>query len=241
MDIHLSAAQPTEEEKAAVDAVLGSPDSGWTGGVRDMDVDGRTAVGGHAARASGTACCPSCTPFRHAPAGSARARSTTPAQRLDVPPAEAYGVASFYGMFSTDAASGGRDSRLRRHRLPHSGRGRDLRANWRRKLGPARIDVAAQPMPGPLRARAGALFAEAGEHPREEAVAPVTADAICQIASDRRDPVQRSGKFRAASRPAAIASCSSASAKSIREASTITARTAATKRCARPSTWVQPQ
>ena len=41
-------------------------------------------------------------------------------QRLTVPPAEAYGVASFYAMFSR-AAPADRRARMRRHRVPRAG------------------------------------------------------------------------------------------------------------------------
>ena len=47
MDLHLTAAQPTTEEKAAVDAELGAPESGWAGGSRQIEKDGRSAFGGH--------------------------------------------------------------------------------------------------------------------------------------------------------------------------------------------------
>ena len=43
-------AAPTDDERAAVDAVLGPPSSGWTGGMREIEFDGRVARGGHDAR-----------------------------------------------------------------------------------------------------------------------------------------------------------------------------------------------
>ncbi|HSY81537.1 MAG TPA: hypothetical protein VK807_07230, partial [Gemmatimonadaceae bacterium] len=51
MDLHLSAAEATAEEREAVDAVLGAPTSGWDGGTREAARDGRIAIGGHAVRA----------------------------------------------------------------------------------------------------------------------------------------------------------------------------------------------
>jgi hypothetical protein len=39
----LTAAQPTTEEKAVVDVALGAPESGWVGGPRQIEKDGRTA------------------------------------------------------------------------------------------------------------------------------------------------------------------------------------------------------
>ena len=44
-------ADATPGERAALDAVLGAPVSGWEGGAREAGVDGNTAAGGHSARA----------------------------------------------------------------------------------------------------------------------------------------------------------------------------------------------
>ena len=192
MDLHLSAAQPTEEEKSAVDAVLGSPESGWTGGVRDMAVDGRTAAGGHAARSERHRLLPALHAV-HARAGwiSPGALNYV-SQRLDVPPAETYGVASFYGMFSMTP---------RPARVIHvcddiacltRGAGA-ICGELERKLGPPGSAWLRSPCLGLCERAPAALFAEAGEHPREEALAPATADALCQIAATGAIPVINPG------------------------------------------------
>ena len=49
MDLHIVGAEPTPVERAAVDALLGPPDSGWEGGPRAMERDGRVARGGRPA------------------------------------------------------------------------------------------------------------------------------------------------------------------------------------------------
>jgi NADH-quinone oxidoreductase subunit F len=51
VDLRISDAEPTAEERDAVDALLGPPASGWDGGARDAAADGRFARGGAAARA----------------------------------------------------------------------------------------------------------------------------------------------------------------------------------------------
>ena len=51
MDIHVTAEQPTREEREAVDSVLGKAESGWSGGERHIELEGRFAVGGHTDRA----------------------------------------------------------------------------------------------------------------------------------------------------------------------------------------------
>ncbi len=94
-------ADATEAERSAVDELLGPPASGWDGGDR-RELDGHVGFGGHEAREQRHLL----LPVLHALQG--RAGWISPgglnyaARRLDVPPAEAYGVASFYGMFSTE-------------------------------------------------------------------------------------------------------------------------------------------
>ncbi len=46
MDLHLTSAVATDEERAAVDALLGPPETGWVGGARDGGVETRFARGG---------------------------------------------------------------------------------------------------------------------------------------------------------------------------------------------------
>jgi NADH-quinone oxidoreductase subunit F len=100
VDIHFTQNNASCQERKAVDAVLGEPESAWNGSSRRADGDG-TAVPG----------CPSPGSERHQllpvlHSIQARLGWITPAalnyacQRLDLPPAEAYGVASFYGLFS---------------------------------------------------------------------------------------------------------------------------------------------
>ena len=50
MDLHVIGPLASPAERAAVDAVLGPPVSGWRGGVRDTGIDGHVARGGHEAR-----------------------------------------------------------------------------------------------------------------------------------------------------------------------------------------------
>ena len=101
MDIHLTNAQANAEERAAVDSELGSPASSWQGGTR-LAADTRVASNAesHGRRHR-------LLPTLHAVQNrigwiSAGALNYV-ALRLDVAPAEIYGVASFYGMFSLEA------------------------------------------------------------------------------------------------------------------------------------------
>ena len=106
MDLRLGATVPaTAEERVAIASVLGPPESGWDGGER-QERDGHVAFGGRAARAK-----------RHLlinvlHAVQERIGWISPGaldhigERLTVPPAEAYGVASFYALFRTTPAPG---------------------------------------------------------------------------------------------------------------------------------------
>ena len=48
MDIQVHGAEPSPEERDAVDRLLGAASSSWEGGERDIARDGRTAHGGRA-------------------------------------------------------------------------------------------------------------------------------------------------------------------------------------------------
>jgi NADH-quinone oxidoreductase subunit F len=95
------AAAPTDEERAAVDAVLGPPESGWAGGERG-ELDGHVAHGGHDDRERRHLLLPALHALQSRAGWISEGGLTYVSQRLTVPPAEAYGVASFYAMFSTE-------------------------------------------------------------------------------------------------------------------------------------------
>jgi NADH-quinone oxidoreductase subunit F len=102
VDLHLMREAPSQEERAALDELLGPPGGGWNGGERDA-ASHRVARGGRGAVRSRRDLL---LPALHAL--QARVGWISPgglnhvAERLTVPPAEAYGVATFYAMFSTE-------------------------------------------------------------------------------------------------------------------------------------------
>ena len=102
MDLVLPDAAPTDDERAAVDAVLGPPRSGWTGGVRQIEFDGRVSRGGHDARERRHLLLPALHALQAGAGWISPGGLRYVCERLTVPPAEAYGVATFYAMFSTD-------------------------------------------------------------------------------------------------------------------------------------------
>jgi NADH-quinone oxidoreductase subunit F len=102
VDLHLMSAAPTEEERAAVDDVLGRPESGWHGGLREIDVEGHVGFGGKASRDRRHLLLPALHALQRAVGWISEGGLNHVCERLDVAPAEAYGVATFYSMFRTE-------------------------------------------------------------------------------------------------------------------------------------------
>jgi NADH-quinone oxidoreductase subunit F len=101
MDLHFHGPEATAAERAAVDSVLGPPRSAWAGGLRDVESEGHSsALGGHAARSHRDLLLPALhavqSRFGWIPPGAL----DYICRRLTVPPAEAYGVATFYHLLS---------------------------------------------------------------------------------------------------------------------------------------------
>jgi len=101
VDLHLLDAEPTAEERAAVDALLGEPRSGWEGGDRDESRDAFTSAGGHEARALRHLLLPALQAVQARVGWVSEGALNYVCQRLSVPPADAYGVATFYALLST--------------------------------------------------------------------------------------------------------------------------------------------
>ncbi len=184
MDIHLTGDQATAEERSAVDRELGEPATGWEGGERDVAADTRAAFTGHKSRSRRHLL----LPILHAI--QARVGWISPgavnyvAQRLDVPPAEIHGVASFYGMFSMTP---------RAPVVAHvcddiaclTRGAADLCAEMEKRLGPA--DGAAWlrvPCLGLCERAPAALVTAAGENPRDRVLAPAAAEPLIGVIRD---------------------------------------------------------
>ncbi len=105
MDLHVVGPAATPEERAAVDAALdteiGPPRSGWAGGARNTALDGHVARGGHDARARRDLLLPALEAVAARVGWVSRGALNHISRRLAVPPAEAYGVASFYALLPT--------------------------------------------------------------------------------------------------------------------------------------------
>ncbi|MFC8131753.1 NAD(P)H-dependent oxidoreductase subunit E, partial [Streptomyces sp. NPDC057302] len=100
MDLHFGDSKPTDEEREAVDAVLGPPDSAWEGAADRSEADLRWARGGRAARERRDELLPGLHALNDRVGWVSEGGLDYLCRRLMVPPAEGYGVATFYSMFS---------------------------------------------------------------------------------------------------------------------------------------------
>src|SRR6478672_12215371 len=100
MDLHVIGPLASPAERAAVDAVLGPAESGWVGGTRDSRIDGHAASGGHATRARRSQLLPALHAVQSRIGWISQPALNYVSRRLAVAPAEAYGVATFYALFS---------------------------------------------------------------------------------------------------------------------------------------------
>ena len=206
--------------------MLGPPGSAL-GGVPARGVRRRTPRVAATRRAtSATCCCRFCTRCRRASAGSASRALGYVCERLTIPPAEAYGVATFYALFALEPRPPRVAARLHRHRV-HVPRQRGARRALEQRSarpGSRRADGTTtwldSPCLGLCEQAPAALVTMAGEDSSEHAIGGGHA----WMTSPPRWP----GRLRAA-RPRApagrrAAGCSAGSATSTRRASTTIAR-----------------
>jgi NADH-quinone oxidoreductase subunit F len=101
VDLHLiPSAEPTEDERAAVDAILDADDTVWRGG--DASPVGHVARGGHEARGRRHLLLPALHALTDRVGWISPGGVNHVSQRLTVAPADVYGVATFYALFSTE-------------------------------------------------------------------------------------------------------------------------------------------
>ena len=104
MDLRLiQNASPSDVERQAIDNLLGPPDSSWRGAaMRRPGLDSHTSHGGHALRQNRDQLLPALHAIRDATGYISPGGLNYVCQRLDVPPADAFGVASFYALFALE-------------------------------------------------------------------------------------------------------------------------------------------
>ena len=71
MDLHLMDAAPSEAERAAIDGLLGPPETGWVGAPSGAQPISASSAPVARPASSGTSCCRPCTRSRRRSAGSA--------------------------------------------------------------------------------------------------------------------------------------------------------------------------
>jgi NADH-quinone oxidoreductase subunit F len=101
VDIRTTGGPATAEEIAAVDSVLGDPASLWEGGARHP-ADDHIAFGGHAMRSNRQFLLPALHAIQDRAGWVSRGALEYACRRLSIPPAEAYGVVSFYARFALE-------------------------------------------------------------------------------------------------------------------------------------------
>jgi NADH-quinone oxidoreductase subunit F len=102
LDLHIVGAEPTDEERDAVDTLLGLPESGWVGGLRKGRRDSRMSRGGlQDAKERRDLLLPALHAVQDRVGWISRGALNYICRRLIVPPAEAWGVVTFYHLFKT--------------------------------------------------------------------------------------------------------------------------------------------
>ena len=196
MDIVLHNEAPSAAERDAVDAVLGPPASSWEGATERSARDERVARGGHAARARRHLLLPTLHAVQARAGWISRGALNYICQRLTIPPAEAYGVATFYALFSlepqppvvahvcTDVACIARGSA-------------DLVADLERTVGAegehpgnGQAIWLESPCLGVCERAPAVMVTEAGDVPRERTVAPARAPDIASMLSGGDAPAE---------------------------------------------------
>jgi len=100
MDLRFHDTPPTDAERNAIDARLGAPLDGWTGGPREAR-DAHTAAGGQEARSQRHLLLPVLHAVQERVGWISPGALNHICRRLTIPPAEAWGVATFYALFPT--------------------------------------------------------------------------------------------------------------------------------------------
>jgi NADH-quinone oxidoreductase subunit F len=197
VDIRRVEVEPTLDERAAVDALLGPPASAWEGGVRGSQRDAHVShVGGRDTRALRHRLLPALQALQARVGWISEGGLGYVCDRLNVPPAEAWGVATFYALLATsprpqrvvhvcediackcagaDAAIAVLESRAGPP-LHHAPQGSGViaggHAAWMRS-----------PCLGMCDQAPAALVTDTGEHPGERLLGHVTADRVTRLLS----------------------------------------------------------
>ncbi|MDA0635095.1 NAD(P)H-dependent oxidoreductase subunit E [Nonomuraea sp. MCN248] len=173
MDLRFRDAEPTAEEREAVDALLGPPATAWEGG-RRTETDLRVAARPESAR---DLLLPALHAVNDRVGWISEGALDYICRRLTVPPAEAYGVATFYALLSV---------KPRPPRVLHvctdlacQAKGADaVRRRVEERLGPPGQSWQPSPCLGLCERAPAALALEAGSPPTADVYGPVLPEQV---------------------------------------------------------------
>jgi NADH-quinone oxidoreductase subunit F len=198
VDLRLTAkSAATDAERAAVDEVLGPPPTHWEGGERRAE-DAHFAFGGHAARDRSQLLITVLHTVQERVGWISPGALDYVSQRLTVPPATAYGVASFYAMFRTTPSPGTVVHVCDDVACKVAG-AEELCAEMTRRFGPEGTGTEfngtgvcwqRSPCLGKCDRGSAALIQQAGAAVPRRDLAPVTPDAIWQALTTGQSPAE---------------------------------------------------
>ncbi|WP_062430191.1 NAD(P)H-dependent oxidoreductase subunit E [Herbidospora daliensis] len=177
MDLRFRDAEPTAEERAAVDALLGAPSSAWDGGDR-TEFDLRFATQApRVARDRRDLLLPALHAVNDRVGWISEGTLDYICRRLTIPPAEAYSVATFYSLFSV---------KPRQARVLHvctdlacAAKGAEaVRRDVEERFGPPGVSWQPSPCLGLCERAPAALAIEAGDPPVNAVYGP------CSVGQD---------------------------------------------------------
>ncbi len=190
MDLHVIGPLASPAERAAVDAVLGPPATRWVGGERTPGAEGHVAHGGHAARANRDLLLPVLHAVQERVGWISQPALNYVCKRLTIPPAEAYGVATFYALYATKPRPP-IVAHLCDDLACRINGAEDVAADLARTLGPeaepdetGRATWLRSPCLGRCERAPAALLTVAGEEPQTVALGPVDAAGIAARIDD---------------------------------------------------------
>ncbi|NRQ34103.1 NADH-quinone oxidoreductase subunit E [Nonomuraea sp. NN258] len=171
MDLRFRGVEPSEEERAAVDALLGPPASAWDGGARSAS-DLRVAVRAEPAR---DLLLPALHAVNDRVGWISEGALDYICRRLTVAPAEAYGVATFYSLFSMTPRPA-RVLHVCTDLACQAKGGADVSRLVAERLGPPGTSWQPSPCLGLCERAPAALALEAGDPPRSDVHGPYLDD-----------------------------------------------------------------
>ena len=193
MDLRLLLAVPTDAERQAVDEFVGSAVAALNGHAPKVQVHGRVAHGGHEARDQRHLLLPALEAVQARIGWISDGALGYICERLTIPPADAYGVATFYGLLSMEPRPPRvlhicEDVACRCHGSE------ELIAAVQEQFGPEDRDEGGctwlrSPCLGQCDRAPAAMLTVAGEQPHEQVLAPVDADdAIAALRGEQVEP-----------------------------------------------------